>query len=439
MNNISIDFTKETGKIKPMHAVNNGPVKSGAVQSRGNFDKWVEIGIPYARNHDAAFFAKYGGEHTVDVWSIFPNPDADVNNPDSYDFQLTDEYTKTILEAGTKVFYRLGNKIEHWSKKYGTLPPKDFKKWAEICEHIIMHYNEGWADGYNWNIEYWEIWNEPDMRRDEDTHKETWGGTKAEFFDFFEIAAKHLKSRFPDLKIGGPALAHRMDWAEDFISQMKERGTPLDFFSWHMYGTGVEKFIAKTELFRSMLDKYGYTATENICNEWNYVRGWDVDFVYSIETIISLKGAAFTAARMLAAQQSSMDMLMYYDARPCVFNGLFDFYTLKPLKGYYSFKMFNELYKLGKSYDVKIEAEDVYCVVAKNGEDEAIMLCFYNDNDEDNSEKIIDLEINDGKEQYEIYLLDEEHNCENVGIYRNGTQLKIKHNTVVLLKKFDKQ
>jgi len=101
--------------------------------------------------------------------------------------------------------------------------------------------------------------------------------------------------------------------------------------------------------------------------------------------------------------------------------------------------MFNELYKLGKSYDVKIEAEDVYCVVAKNGEDEAIMLCFYNDNDEDNSEKIIDLEINDGKEQYEIYLLDEEHNCENVGIYRNGTQLKIKHNTVVLLKKFDKQ
>ncbi len=434
MNKITVDFTKKTGKIKPMHAVNNGPVKSGKVQSRGNFDEWVEIGIPYARNHDAAFFAKYGGEHTVDVWSIFPNPDADVNDPDSYDFTLTDLYTKTILEAGTKVFYRLGNKIEHWVKKYGTLPPKDFKKWAEICEHIIIHYNEGWADGYNWNIEYWEIWNEPDMRRDHDPHKETWGGTKAEFFDFYEIAAKHLKNRFPDLKIGGPALAHRIDWAEDFISQMKERNTPIDFFSWHMYGTGVEKFITKTELFRSMLDKYGYTDTENICNEWNYVRGWDVDFVYSIETIISLKGAAFTAARMLAAQHSSMDMLMYYDARPCVFNGLFDFYTYRPLKTYYVFKMFNELYKLGKSYDVEIDAEDVCCVAAKNGENEAIMISFYNDNDEDNSEKIIDLEINDGKEQYEIYLLDEEHNMEKVGTYKKGRHLKIKHNTVMLLK-----
>ena len=45
-----------------------------------------------------------------------------------------------IEAAGTKVFYRLGHRIEHEVKKYGTLPPKDFKKWAVICEHIIRHY-----------------------------------------------------------------------------------------------------------------------------------------------------------------------------------------------------------------------------------------------------------------------------------------------------------
>ncbi|MBQ3005118.1 MAG: hypothetical protein IJD88_04230, partial [Clostridia bacterium] len=193
MNRISIDFTKETGKIKPMHAVNNGPKKARESQSRGNFDKWVEIGIPYARNHDASIEYSYGGEHIVDIIAIFPDFDADVNDPASYDFHLTDEYLQTTLEAGTKIFYRLGNKIEHWSKKYGTVKPKDYKKWAQICEHIIMHYNEGWADGYHWDIEYWEIWNEPDLREDGAAHKETWGGTKAEFFDFYEIAAKHLK------------------------------------------------------------------------------------------------------------------------------------------------------------------------------------------------------------------------------------------------------
>ena len=48
-----------------------------------------------------------------------------------------------IEAAGTKVFYRLSHRIEHEVKKYGTLPPKDFKKWAVICEHIIRHYTEG--------------------------------------------------------------------------------------------------------------------------------------------------------------------------------------------------------------------------------------------------------------------------------------------------------
>ncbi len=47
--------------------------------------------------------------------------DANVNDPASYDFQLTDEYCDIIQKAGAKVFYRLGSKIEHESKKYGTL------------------------------------------------------------------------------------------------------------------------------------------------------------------------------------------------------------------------------------------------------------------------------------------------------------------------------
>ena len=68
-----------------------------------------------------------------------------------------------MQKAGTKPFYRLGQSIEHQTKKYGIYPPKDFKKWAKICEHIIRHYNEGWANGYRMGIEYWEIWNEADL------------------------------------------------------------------------------------------------------------------------------------------------------------------------------------------------------------------------------------------------------------------------------------
>ena len=27
------------------------------------------------------------------------------------------------------------------------LPPKDYAKWARICEHVVRHYNEGWGWG----------------------------------------------------------------------------------------------------------------------------------------------------------------------------------------------------------------------------------------------------------------------------------------------------
>ena len=87
MSTIRVDFTTSTGKVKPMHAVNNGPVyKFAADQRITNIDHFIAAGIPYARNHDAAFCSTYGGEHTVDVHNIFKNFDADETDPASYIF-----------------------------------------------------------------------------------------------------------------------------------------------------------------------------------------------------------------------------------------------------------------------------------------------------------------------------------------------------------------
>ncbi len=48
---------------------------------------------------------------------MFPNFDADVNDPNSYDFTLTDEYIERILSAGTKLQFfdllkQLKNQVE---------------------------------------------------------------------------------------------------------------------------------------------------------------------------------------------------------------------------------------------------------------------------------------------------------------------------------------
>lgn len=412
MNNISVDFAKKCGKIKPMHATNNGPVyKFAADQRVTNLYSFRDAGIPYARNHDAAFYSTYGGEHTVDVAFIFPNFDADPYDPDSYDFVLTDEYLKVIELSGAKTFYRLGSKIEHWKKKYNTLPPKDFKKWAVICEHIIRHYNYGWADGFNMGIEYWEIWNEPDLDADDSPNKRCWGGTTKEFYELYNITAKHLKSCFPELKIGGPSMAHPQDdWMRGFFESLEVKP---DFISWHIYAANVDKVRARIRKMREWIDRYGYTDCESILNEWNYVRGWEGDdWIYSLKTDKNMKGAAFIASTMLMSQCEALDMLMYYDARPGGMNGMYSTDLVsETLKGYHPFYMFNKLYMAGEQVEGVSDSEFIQCVGA-TGDEKYLMLSYFDDEDKEKT-KDIKIEFKNvnhgGKVRLEYYLLDETH------------------------------
>ena len=136
--------------MKPLHGVNNSPAAL-----RKPVQSFTDAGIPYMRTHDT--MGAFGGAHYIDVPNIFRNFDADENDPESYDFAFTDAYIGNIIKSGTQIFYRLGVTIENsWDiKAYNIYPPKDFHKWARICEHIVRHYNEGWANGFHHNIEYW--------------------------------------------------------------------------------------------------------------------------------------------------------------------------------------------------------------------------------------------------------------------------------------------
>ncbi|MBQ9743896.1 MAG: hypothetical protein IJW19_02105 [Clostridia bacterium] len=443
MSTVKINFGKTVGKIKNMHAVNNGPIIAGSDQTRGNHLYYKAAKIPYARNHDAAFDSRYGGEHTVDVHAIFPNFDADVNDPASYDFPCTDLYTKQIFDVGTKPFYRLGSKIEHGIKKYGTVMPKDFKKWAEICEHIIMHYTEGWADGFYYDIEYWEIWNEPDLDPDDSVNKRCWSGTEKQYAKMYVIASNHLKSRFPHLKIGGPALAWNEDWLERFFENVKEynggKNPPLDFLSWHWYGTEPREMSDKGTRIRHIAKKAGYKDFESILNEWNYVRGWSEEFIYSIKTIIGMKGAAFTSACMTEGQKNpNIDMLMYYDARPTGMNGLFDLYTLEPLKGYYPFLIYSNLKELGAEVESISDDKDIYTVASFDGNKAGVMLTYYTEND-DLSSRGITIEAEgfdlDGAK---IYITDEENTMSLYPVRTftdNKLTLYLKRNSIIYIEK----
>ncbi len=446
MTTIKFDLENKYGAFKPLNATNGGPLckRHTKNQAKSNFPAYKEARIPYSRNHDSGTKPIYGGPYSHDVMNIFPNFDADPYDPESYDFACTDESILICLDAGTETFYRLGQTIEHQIKKHHTLPPKDFKKWAVICEHIIRHYNEGWADGFNHNIKYWEIWNEPDLRADDApaTEKSTWGGTKLQFFDFYEVAAKHLKECFPHLKIGGPALAWDEDWGNEFLAEMKKRGVEIDFFSWHVYNPYPKRIMLKAERIKKMLVENGYENTESILNEWNYLAGWTHLYLPSIEVIHSMKGAAFIMATMSCAQSSDdIDMLMYYCTFSGVFNGVFDFYTARPLKGYYALKWYGMFYDMDHELRSNDEEEDIYtlCGADKDGKTLCVVTYYQHFNSEEVDESTIEpeekevkVELKEGAE-YEVYLLDENHNAELISTTKDLT-FKMMPNSCILIK-----
>ena len=438
MSTVCINYSKEIGNIKTMHAVNNGPVVAGKDQTRGNEQSYKAARIPYARVHDAAFYSGYGGEHTIDVHAIFPDFSADVNDPASYDFPCTDHYISQIIEYGAEPFYRLGSKIEHGVKKYGTIMPPDFQKWAEICEHIIRHYTEGWANGFNYKIEYWEIWNEPDLDPDDSTNKRCWSGTEVDFANFYITASRHLKACFPHLKIGGPASAGDEAWMERFLQRIVAAGNvPLDFLSWHWYWTEPSDVSIKATRIRRLMEKYGFGDKESIMNEWNYVRSWTKEFVYSIKQIIGVKGAAFTSAVMAALQNNpDIDMLMYYDARPTAFNGLWDMYTYGELKGYYAFYTFANLYDLGTQVEHVSDDENIYVVAAKNKEKAGAVVTYYTENDNENG-KIVEINANGwDMSKATIYRVDENNTYtpyKNTAFENGRLVLRMERNTILYI------
>ncbi len=403
MKNITVDLTRSEGTINIMHAVNNGPA---ITEAGGNHEWFAKAGIPYARNHDASFNWCYGGDHTVDISAVFPDFDADANEEASYDFAATDMYVASCHSAGTTMFYRLGTRIEHEPVKRHIYPPKDFQKWAVVCEHIIRHYTEGWANGFRYDMPYWEIWNEPDYL------DHCWIGDAPTFYRLYHTAASHLKRCFPHLKIGGPAFTdNNLDtWIDGFLVHTVQHNTPLDFLSFHRYDRKPEKFAELIRDMRALVEKHAVRC-ELILNEWNYNTGWTAeDYRISTSRRRSIISAAFAAAVMSLGHRERVDMLMYYDARPSCWNGLFDDLN-RPTKVYWSFYFFNKLYRMGSCVASSCEGSDLYTVAAADGRGKySCLIARYNDAAGAPAEAVrIRLEGLQGANRISTYLLDENH------------------------------
>ncbi len=192
--------------------------------------------------------------------------------------------------------------------------------------------------------------------------------------------------------------------------------------------------INKLKESRALLDEYGFENTENILNEWNYAKDFSVA---ECKILLSIKGAAFTSAYMSVCQDGPLDMLMYYDARPCTFNNLFNYEFLEPRKGYFVHEIWGELLK-NKALQCKSQCDesDIYVTSAKYA-DEKISIITYYTNSENQPAKTLKMKIeNDSAETKSFYILDGDKDMEKVGdiALRNGwLTFEIEPNTVVVI------
>ena len=379
---LTADFSQETGRIRPeLHSSGYGPLICSCPQTV--IDDVRSMGFKAARTHDWALLNK--AERVCDYYHIFPLTHLDAKDPKNYVFGPTDYLLKRTREdAELDVFFRLGTSIEHSGPKvhFNTLIPDDFEKVAETFAATIRHYNRGWANGYEWDIKYWELWNEPDGVNNMwclpdgdlgagDTAEARTADQNARerkrlelFARFFVTCLRRIKDEFGDtVKVGGPALCSwrstkpgrigTSDYFRRLLEVCRESGVAPDFISWHYYGNKPDALLASVDRARKICDEAGFPKCELIVNEWHYLnapwsqlrsadpkvkaRVWTGPAAHN-----GIDSSCFSLTLLSKFQTSKLDQAYYYG---CSHTGSWGYKNEAgdKYKVYYGLKMFGDL------------------------------------------------------------------------------------------------
>jgi hypothetical protein len=444
---LAVDFSKTNGLIRPLHGVNLGPLCYRGIIDLSAYHS--ELKPPLTRLHDVVWV---NGD-AVDISTIFRDFRDDPKRADNYEFAATDDYLAAIVRAGSPILYRLGESIEHTPRKYRVHPPADAAKWAEVCCGIIRHYNEGWAGGFQHRIRYWEIWNEPENQ------PAMWTGTDDQYFRLYEVTAKAIKARWPELKVGGPSLGYTGEFKEGrfkegdfllrFLRYCRDHQAPLDFFSWHRYAGDPADYAQRARAMRQLLDEHGFREAESHLNEWNYLPNEDwrpmmkegqglIREQWNAE-MRGPKGAAFAAWALMSLQDAPVDMANFYTAEVQMF-GMFNFNGV-PQKTFYAFRAFRALLDTPRRVQTPLcEAGKIaICAGLESGAKGAAMLLSNFSTAGDPPELLLRQLPWNAPTQFEVHLVDALHDFERVrtgslGMDGRLALPELKAPSVVLLK-----
>jgi len=282
---IDVDASGNLGLIRSLQGVNGGPAPRRS-DLAPLYEQYRLIGVDFVRTHDS--------DLAFDISVVFPNMKADPSNEASYDFGSTDLEIQGIVSVGAQILYRLGYSGGGGSSEV----PTDYAQFAEICKHIVMHYNQEWAKGFQYGIRYWEIWNEPNITT-------FWKGTSEQYFKLYDTVARTLKATDPEISVGGPAAILGRVFIMEFLESCRTNKTPLDFLSWHIYPENQPYLVAEAALqIQDLLRMYGFENTENFITEWN--------FSARSAELSNARGASWASSVLVYLQDTSVSRAFWY-------------------------------------------------------------------------------------------------------------------------------
>jgi len=336
--------------------------------------------VPIERyRRDAHYFAETGAESLrIDLgwgaeWMPWKHQQVEIG-PDgspNYAFEETDELVDLLAGAYTRPY---------WSYCYVPIAARpeggDWRTmaesnelWVDMVTAYVSHArSRGDAIGYH------EVYNEPDLRDERTGEAVFYSGDLDDYLDLYRQTARAIRSADPDAIVGGPALAFPMqnaNWLEHFLEMVRQENLPLDFLSFHHYGTfTLDGSLGPVD---KVLEHFDFPYLETHLNEYN---SFPIDYPEGGTQDTNLLAAAFAAdiPRLLDRPGlTKTSWAQFLDSGEGNFSGMITIGgTEKPIYEVFSFYQRMPLSRRA----VRVDGPDGIGAIASSGADGAAVIAW---------------------------------------------------------------
>lgn len=295
--------------VQPLLGLNVGPGPSGEAGNADLTTAYRQRGVTLVRTHDY-----YG---PLDMATLYPDRSKDPLQAASFNFtgvldstygRSSDSVFASIVDGGFEPYFRLGDSYNN------VTPPSASQRaqWVQAAVQVLRHYREGQWNGWRSSFRFAEIWNEPD-------NAQFWPApnTIEDFNLLYDATAKALRSAFPSLKVGGPGWSPGgclspagQAKVRSHLDHVKAQGSPMDFLSFHVYGTDAASYAACAQFYRGELDSRGLNAVELHITEWNTPNGAAGSTTGQLR--YNAQGAAYMTAAWIQLQKNGVRQSTFF-------------------------------------------------------------------------------------------------------------------------------